>query len=415
MMLHVPRPLASAAASSTTLCRPYRRFTSFRSTSRSGGGSVIRLDEVTGTWVVFASGRRDRPLQTSFDASALRNTKLADLPTHLDGCPFCAGNEHMTPNTLLTVGDSGTRVVPNKYPAVGSIPTSAGDDSDRSIKSIRGGNHAPFTDQYLLNNEIPAVGFHEVVIESPHHNAHIATASVDHARSLLTAFRDRGRTHRETRDIEHTVYFKNHGATAGASLVHPHSQIVSTPVVPVEAQRLQTLALEYFRKNRCSLYEMICEEELALYNRGDSGECRVVDMSRNFIAAVPYASAGPYTIVILPRFSGSGAEQDGGVDCSDFTTTPDDFVDECAHLLRSCMVRLNTLLGEPCFNLVVQTAPVPNRGVQASVQASAFFRWHIRITPRLGAGAMAGFELGSGFFSNSHMPEDDAAELRAVR
>jgi UDPglucose--hexose-1-phosphate uridylyltransferase len=67
------------------------------------------------------------------------------------------------------------------------------------------------------------------------------------------------------------------------------------------------------------------------------------------------------------------------------------------------------LLEEPDFNLVVQTAPVPQQGVQAAAQASAFFRWHIRITPRLGAGVMAGFELGNGFFSNSHMPEDDAA------
>ena len=370
--------------------------------------SVLRLDEMTGTWVVFASNRSDRPQQTA-GSSSLRNTPVADLPSKVDSCPFCVGNEHLTPDTLLRVGN--LRVVPNKYPAV-SPPA---DDT----KSRMCGNHAPFTDQVLLNNEVGAVGYHDVVIESPHHNAHIASSEGhDHARDLLTAFRDRGRAHREVEgfSIEHTVWFKNHGATAGASLVHPHSQIISTPVVPVEAKRLQTLAMEFFVKNRCSLYERICEEEMALYNDESKrkGGSRVVDFSENFLAVAPYASPGPYTIVILPLYGSKGTEEDGKVDCSDFTTTSDELIDECASLLKSCMTRLNVLLHEPCFNFVIQSAPVPGRGVQAALQASSFFRWHIRITPRLGAGAMAGFELGSGFFSNSHMPEQDAAELREV-
>lgn len=375
--------------------------------ARPSAASVLRLDEMTGTWVVFAPNRSDRPQQTS-GSSYLRNTAVADLPSKVDSCPFCIGNEHLTPDTLLRVGD--VRVVPNKYPAV-SPPVI--NDMTRSRIC---GNHAPFTDQVLLNNQVDAMGYHEVVIESPHHNAHIASSEGhDHARDLLTAFRDRGRAHREVEGfpIEHTVWFKNHGATAGASLVHPHSQIISTPVVPVEAKRLQTLAMDFFVKNRCSLYERICGEEMALYN--NEGESRVVDLSENFLAVIPYASPGPYTIVILPQYGSKGRENNGGVDCSDFTTTTDDLIDECACLLKSCMVRLNTLLHEPCFNFVIQSAPVPGRGVQAALQASSLFRWHIRITPRLGAGAMAGFELGSGFFSNSHMPEQDASELRAIQ
>jgi len=78
------------------------------------------------------------------------------------------------------------------------------------------------------------------------------------------------------------------------------------------------------------------------------------------------------------------------------------------------VVRLQILLDEPCFNLVIQSAPVKKRGKQAAFNSSAFFYWHIRITPRLGEGALGGFELGSGFFNNSHMPESDAAELRGV-
>jgi len=170
---------------------------------------------------------------------------------------------------------------------------------------------------------------------------------------------------------------------------------------------------------RC-LYEQTVAEELALHQRSSSSsggdiDSRVVEVTENFVALVPYASSGPYMIVILPRYHATGApeEERGGLDSSDFTTTTDDLIDECATILQSCLKRLHVLL-EPDFNLVVQTAPVAQRGVQSAMRASAFFRWHIRVTPRLGAGAMAGFELGSGFFSNSHMPEDDAADLRDV-
>jgi galactose-1-phosphate uridylyltransferase len=218
-------------------------------------------------------------------------------------------------------------------------------------------------------------------------------------------------------------------------------------VVPVEAERLQSLAMQYFQRHRRSLYEQIIAEELALHHNHDNkntstttaaaaaagsiptGISRIVDMTENFVAMVPFASTGPYVILLLPRFHATGNQQqqqqqhhhhNGGLmqapllDSSDFTTLTPDLLEECGTLLHACLQRLHILLEEPDFNLVVQTAPVPHRGGQAAHCASTFFKWHLRITPRLGAGAMAGFELGSGLFSNSHLPEDDAAELRQV-
>lgn len=197
-------------------------------------------------------------------------------------------------------------------------------------------------------------------------------------------------------------------------MIHPHAQIVSTPVVPVEAKRLQSLAFKFFEKSSVSLYERIIEEEMALYDN-NLPDSRIVDVSPHFLSMVPYASPGPYVITILPRYGPERfTESHNHVDCSDFTSTSDELLEECADILQKALLRLQLLLHEPCFNLVVQSAPVRDRGVQAAFRACAYFRWHIRITPRLGAGAMAGFELGSGFFSNSHMPELDAAELRAV-
>lgn len=314
----------------------------------------------------------------------------------------------MTPTAKLAF--HGMRVVPNKYPAVTPLRVEEKHQHYRMPALINDG--------ILTNNQVPAVGFHEVVVESPYHNEHIATSpDATMARDLLRAFRHRGLEHREYDDIEHTVFFKNHGSTAGASLIHPHSQIVSTPVVPVEAERLQSLALQYFKTHRISLYERIVAEELTLHaenhKNGQDHGSRVVDLTKNFVALLPFASSGPYVIIILPRFQASGLAEEGGLDSSDFTTLSDDLLEELGAILHSCLRRLHILL-QPNFNMVIQTAPVPQRGVQAAACSSAFFRWHIRITPRLGAGAMAGFELGSGFFSNSHMPEDDAEQLRAV-
>lgn len=364
-------------------------------------GSVLRLDEMTGMWVVFATGRSNRPADFKYSSSGKKRT--AELPEYVENCPFCAGNEHMTTDPLLKLGQ--LRVVPNKYPAIDMmLPQNMPRKSVYKPDKVASVHH-----------ETPAVGFHEVIIESPFHNAHIATEpDIAQARELLLCFRERGRAHHKQagRGIEHTCYFKNHGATAGASLTHPHAQVVSTPVVPIEAQRLQSLALEYYIKNRCSLYDRVIYEELNLHLE-EPNKSRVVDVSDNFLAVVPYASPGPYVVTIIPRF-GPELLKDG-IDCSQFTTSSDELLEECATILRSVMFRHYTALDEPNFNLVVQSAPVSGRGVQAVYQSANFYRWHIRITPRLGAGAMAGFELGSGFFSNSHMPEKDAAELRAVQ
>ncbi|KAL7525536.1 hypothetical protein ACHAWF_001406 [Thalassiosira exigua] len=355
-------------------------------------GSVLRYDDMTGTWVVFARGRAERPRQTT---TASLKEKTSEMPAFVSGCPFC--NTDQTPKTLMR--HNQMRVVPNKYPAV-----------DPMVVSPRKSTYQPDC-AASLHTETPAVGFHEVVIESPRHNAHMAH-DVQQCRDLLHAFRQRGKAHHINDGIEHTCYFKNHGATAGASLHHPHAQIVSTPVVPIEAQRLQHLALSYFQKHQSSLYERVIQEELALhFDRPDVS--RIVEVTQHFLAIVPYASMGPYVVVIFPRFGDELLSEK--VDCSDFTSTSDILLEECSEILHSCLYRIMTLLDDPCFNLVVQSSPVSSRGVQAAYRTAAFFRWHIRITPRLGAGAMAGFELGSGFFSNSHMPEEDAKELRDIK
>lgn len=124
----------------------------------------------------------------------------------------------------------------------------------------------------------------------------------------------------------------------------------------MEAQRLQSLALGYFRRNRTSLYKQLVQEEITLYHE-NMGKSRVVDITENFIVVVPYASPGPYVLTILPRFD---LESRSGMDSSDFCVMTDNGLGECAFMLHSCLKRLHLHLDEPCFNLVVQMVPVPS-------------------------------------------------------
>eukprot|EP00929_Paragymnodinium_shiwhaense_P121532 TRINITY_DN93803_c0_g1_i1.p1 TRINITY_DN93803_c0_g1~~TRINITY_DN93803_c0_g1_i1.p1 ORF type:complete len:385 (-),score=65.16 TRINITY_DN93803_c0_g1_i1:130-1284(-) len=363
--------------------------------------SVMRYDEMTGNWVCFAAGRKDRPRQTTPQKPVVRAEQLQPF---VPDCPFCPGNEDMTPQPLLTLPTSDNpnycRVVANKYPVVTPMEPTQTEATNRRIDRV-------FQDNLLSNNEIAAVGHHEVVIESPLHNAKMSSSPVHHAELLLKAFRDRGRVHNDHSGLEHIMYFKNQGFNAGASLVHPHSQILATPVVPIAAQMLQSYSLKFFERHRANVYAQMLEEELEQYElfllSRKYEKSRVVDISDHFVALVPFAALAPYSMLIVPFRS-----------CADFTEASDEELRDCANVLRRCLQRMHVALEDPAYNFVLQSAPLPGRSVQRAFDASAFFRWHIRLTPRVGVGAMAGFELGSGIFSNSSFPEEDAEVLREI-
>ena len=190
--------------------------TALRPLAATGGqfvrnSSVMRHDETTGNWIVFAGDRKNRPHQTQQAKASLRSS---EVPTSISDCPFCFGNEHLTPDTLLTIGEqsdkSGVRVVPNKYPAV-SGESSGPEEQQSSHQSVAGGQpctmHNQFKDGLVTNNQIKATGSHEVVIESPRHNAHIGTEP-QLAENLMLAWRERGRVLQLDDTVEHLMFFK---------------------------------------------------------------------------------------------------------------------------------------------------------------------------------------------------------------
>ena len=359
----------------------------------SASNSALRKSIITGNWVVFAKGRSHRPKQTKHGG---KRQKVSQQDVFVADCPFCAGNEHRTPTSLLEYpspdGKSWSlRVVPNAFPAVGQH-----DQSMEMFEELRRKGHS-------VHVEVPATGHHEVVIECPDHNACTALAPKENLVQVLRAWHSRGMSLRDQDPtMQHLMYFKNNGSVAGASLLHPHSQIVGLPVVPRDVQNQQYINLRYFEENGESAYFRTLEEELAIKARG--GAHRIVEETPDFVAYVPFAAPSPFNIWIMPRFDGAHFEE-----------VPERQLEACGEVLWNSLRRLHFALDEPDWNLVLHSAPLHGRFRQQAFDANIFFRWHVVVTPRLGAGAMAGFELGSGIFSNGNMPEDDAALLRATR
>lgn len=329
--------------------------------------SVLRLDESTGDWVVFAPSRRLRP----HDGHA---AAVSDTRSRVPECPFCPGNEALTPPEIYAVrnGDRSAwrvRVTANKFPALTIEENTSRDRDEQEFCSMGG------------------CGAHEVLVESPHHSLFLAQQPVGHVELVLGALQSRYRDLMRDLRFQTVVIFKNHGVDAGTSLAHPHWQLVATPVVPRLLRTKHAVATEYFDRTGDCLYCVLREREMA-------AETRVLAKNDQFVAFLPYASHMPFETWIVPRFHQAS-----------FTQLSGERIRPLAELLREALLKLYTGLENPAFNLTVDDAP---RGDEDK----EYFLWHIRILPRLAT--PAGFELGSGMSINTVMPEDAAEFLGQV-
>ena len=325
----------------------------------------LRKDPVVGRWVIISTERARRPSDFAPDPVRPRATS----------CVFCEGHEDKTPPEILASRAPGFvpngpgwayRVVANKFPAL------------RIEGDIEPAGEGLF-------DYMNGVGAHEVVIETPDHGASLATLPVDAVTEVLVAYRERMRDLKKDSRFEYILVFKNHGEAAGASLEHPHSQLIATPIIPIMVtDELAGSASYWNRKERCVWCDIIRQERQA--NR------RVIFEASGFIAVAPFAPRFPFETWILPTRHRSAFEE-----CE---------VDELrglAGVVQEFLVRMNGVLHDPPYNFVLHTAPLRE-------PASEHFHWHLEVIPKLTR--VAGFEWGSGFFINPVPPEDAATALR---
>ena len=333
--------------------------------------SLLRHDVSTSDWVIFAPDRGHRP----HELGSPPRIETDASPSSRADCPFCPGNETQTGPELYalrggTAPDSPgwrVRVVPNKYPA------------------LRGDAESRRQDRGDLFHEMEGCGAHEVIIESPEHDAFLGHQPVEQIEFVLRTLQVRFHEHLRDARFQAVIPFKNHGERAGTSLRHPHWQVIAIPVVPRLLRLKHAVATDYFDLTGRCLYCVMLAEELEV-------EERVVAENEQFAAIAPYASHRPYEVWILPKVHQASF---GRADPARFR--------DLAELLRAVLSRLHAELGNPDFNLTVNSAP---RGDEDK----AYFLWHIEILPRLAR--PAGFELGSGMAINTVLPEEAARRLR---
>ena len=241
-----------------------------------GTASEVRLDVLSGRQTIFSSSRAQRPVEFTAEISTLRD---------VGNCPFCIGNECLTPATLLAVDGEEedeswlVRVVNNKYPAVSllhpqqpslppasdvSRPTNAMPRAtSRRQRRTAGGSRNWNSDgnprgssRRRNANLFPAasmIGGHEVIIESPRHTTSISELKVDHLTKVYQATAARIRLWREVPEVEYISVFKNVGARAGASLSHSHSQLIATGMLPPRIADLMHRAGRHYDQTGCCL------------------------------------------------------------------------------------------------------------------------------------------------------------------
>jgi UDPglucose--hexose-1-phosphate uridylyltransferase len=328
--------------------------------------SELRLNVVTKEWVIIAPERASRPYDH------IQGAKPAP-PPFVPNCPFCPGNEALTTTEVFRIpaddGSWSTRAVPNKYPV---LTSSTANPEHR---------HAG------LMHTVEGFGIHEVIVETPRHDLGIAQLPLPQVQAIVHTYRERYNACRYDPRIAHVILFKNHGAGAGTSLVHPHSQIIGTPVISYQVRdRIRTLEEHLALYGECVLCRMIREE----IEQGT----RILHINESFVALIPYAALSRFHIWIFPRRH-----------MGRFGDVTDAELGHMAQTLRAVLQQLHYGLGDPDFNYLIRSAP--------RTCTNEEFHWYLSIVPRIGQAA--GFELGSGIYVNTSLPEESAAFLRSVR
>ncbi len=329
----------------------------------------LRKDPITKRWVIISTDRAKRPSDFVRESVEIRGKGF---------CPFCYGNEDKTPPEVLAFGRNGAaanspgwtvRVVPNKFPALGIEG-----DLDRAGDG--------------LFDRMNGIGAHEVIVETPDHQATLARLGEKAIEDVLFALRDRMLDLKNDKRFRYILIFKNHGDAAGASLEHTHTQLIALPIVPKRVREEVDNAKHYYEeKERCIFCDMIRQER-------EEGT-RVIVETDEFIGLAPYAPRFPFELCILPKQHSSSFENNQSAVFS-----------ALAVALKDCLMRLESVLDNPAYNLMIHTSPIGE-------ESNAHYHWHIEVMPKLTK--VAGFEWGSGFYICPTPPEESARFLREAQ
>lgn len=334
--------------------------------------SELRKDCNSGEWVVIATGRARRPDSFKSSKNQIPRTLKKD-------CFFCSLSEKDFPISFyynkkkinFNQGDKLPRkwttvVIPNKYPAFVQ-------NDNLNIKK-----HGNFFES------MNAVGYHEVVITSDHDKS-IALMPKENVEELISAYVDRYSFLNEKENVGYVAIIHNHGPQAGASIYHPHSQIMAIPLIDSDLKTSMINAEKYLKKNNRCVYCDMMKWEL-------KEKSRIVYENKDFVALCPYASKSAFQTIITPRKHSSL-----------FQEITDSQKESLADAFKKVLLKLYKGLNNPSYNFYLHAAP-------STPKNHSYYHWHWTILPK--TSIWAGFELGVGIEISTVSPEDAASYLR---
>ncbi len=331
---------------------------------RAEDGSEFRRDMVSGDWILVAAKRAKRP-----QAERTKN----EVPNPESGCPFDDPQKDGGEEPILwlprpsasSFKDWWVQIIPNKYPALNPHHVCPEEVADGPYFKMTG------------------TGFHEVIITRDH-DRRISEMSDDEADALFEAYQKRYKMISYEPCIEYILIFHNQGPEAGASIYHPHSQLIAMPIVPPDVRKsLEGSRQYYVEKGKC-VHCVMLEWEMS------QGE-RMVFENKSFAVFEPYASRVSYETRVFPKRHSARFEDMGSPERKDL-----------AEAMRQTLAKIKNGIGDPDYNFFIHTAPARPDG--------DYYHWHIEILPK--TAIWAGLELGTGIEVIAVSPEEAAAELK---
>lgn len=334
--------------------------------------SELRFDIVSKDWVVIATGRAKRPEMFKKEGPEPEKVKKRD-------CPFCHIETQEKPTLVLAKGkkirlSSGkslpknwtTAVIPNKYPAFIS-----GEKLDKRMEGE-------------FYQAINAVGFHEIAVTRAH-DKHLALLLMEQVKEVIDGYQTRYLELMGKPLVKHIFIFHNHGREAGASVYHPHSQIITTPLIDADLRKALFNAKNYFKKHkRCVYCQMNTWEQ--------KSNKRIVFENKDFLVVCPFASKVAFEMIISPKKHLSHFERISEAQKS-----------ALAEAFKIALYKLYKGLGNPSYNFYLHTAPFGKEDY-------SYYHWHWTILPK--TAIHAGFELGAQMEISTIEPEKAAEYLR---
>ena len=310
--------------------------------------SELRMDLVSGDWVVIATGRGKKPEMFKKERRVKEELSKKD-------CPFC---KIVSQETLI--------VVPNKFPAFLPYP-------ELNVRS-----------EGKLYKRMNAVGFHEIVITHDH-KKHLAQFSVEQVKEILDVYQERYLNLMPKRFVNHISIFHNHGQEAGASVAHPHSQIITSPLVDIDLQNPLLRSKHYLKKHKKCIYCQMNKWERKIKKR-------IVFENKDFLVVCPFASKTAFQVIISPKKH-----------LAYFEKIKEKEKWQLAEAFQKALSKIYKALNDPAYNFYLHTAPSDGRNHN-------YYHWHWTILPK--TSTWAGFEIGSRMEISTIEPEKAAEYLR---